>query len=260
MDIDVSFEFTEDIPGYWEKFFQNNGRTGTSGADPDGCSQTLRRYHQILWSRQLPNGQYMELSAGQKSDYLCWNDFRFGSDSITTSFRYKRFQGMINAVADSMDDYQRFMENFIRKSYTIGGMIIFPKRRCGINPSRGCSHQIKDRWDLTLECIRRYYSGEKNPLDEVMQKDKAFFDLFVDFKGYVDFFFLQDCVSADYGSIDFWLGDGDFSKSPLPQTVPEYLQWIDKQLEFIEKRNQRIDTFIKSDTPIACKPVAIMLE
>lgn len=73
-----------------------------------------------------------------------------------------------------------------------------------------------------------------------MIKDKAFFDLFIDFKGYVDFFYLQDCVSSDYNSVQIWLGDEQFKSNPLPQTVEEYLHWIERQLEFVKKRNERI--------------------
>lgn len=56
----------------------------------------------------------------------------------------------------------------------------------------------------------------------------------------MDFFYLQDCVSSDYQSAIFWIGDGDLSKNPLPETVDEYLIWIEKQLNFVEKRNDRI--------------------
>ena len=78
-------------------------------------------------------------------------------------------------------------------------------------------------------------------MSQTLKKNKDFFDLFVDFKGYVDFFYLQDCVSSDYRSVHFWLGDGDLSKNPMPQSVGEYLQWMEKQLEFVEKRNERIE-------------------
>ena len=72
-------------------------------------------------------------------------------------------------------------------------------------------------------------------------RDKEFFDLFVDFKGYVDFFFLQDCVSDDYNKVVNWLGKEWFAEEdPLPQTVEEYLKWIDVQMEFLQKRNARI--------------------
>ena len=74
---------------------------------------------------------------------------------------------------------------------------------------------------------------------------KEFFDLFIDFKGYVDFFYLQDCVSTDYQSVIFWIGDGDLSKNPMPKTVDEYLLWIEKQLDFVSKRNKRIELEIQ---------------
>ena len=32
-------------------------RTDAGGGDPDRYSGTLRRYHQLLWSKPLPNGQ-----------------------------------------------------------------------------------------------------------------------------------------------------------------------------------------------------------
>ena len=44
----------------------------------------------------------------------------------------------------------------------------------------------------------------------------------------------------------FWIGDGDMSKNPMPQTVEEYLQWIEKQLDFVTKRNNRIEKSINA--------------
>ena len=72
------------------------------------------------------------------------------------------------------------------------------------------------------------------------------FDLFVDFKGFVDFFFLQDCVYQNYSKVEIWLGKGDFSEDPLPKTVEQYLAWINTEMQFLEQRNKRIDDYIKS--------------
>lgn len=92
----------------------------------------------------------MDLAIGNGSDYLTWNGFRFGSDSITASFRYNKYRTMLDKIKQAVPNYSHFMEDYLRKSYTIGGSIIFPKRRYGsINQSRGCNPQIKDRWDLT---------------------------------------------------------------------------------------------------------------
>lgn len=246
--IDVNFDFTTDTPHYWDGFWEGNNGLGSGGNDPDAMSQTLRAYHRALWSRELPNGEMMDLSIGRGYEYLTWKNFRFGSDSITASFRYKRYQYMIDQVRQTVPNYKEFMERFLRKAYTIGGMIIFPKRRHGsINQNRGCNSQISDRWDLTLECIRKFYLGEESPLYDTLQQEREFFDLFVDFKGYVDFFFLQDCVSPDYQSVKFWLGNGEFTGNPLPQTVEDYLHWIKESLDFVENRNKRIHEFCISE-------------
>lgn len=130
-------------------------------------------------------------------------------------------------------------------SYTIGPMIIFPKHQNSINQRRGTNQYICDRGDLTLECIRRWYGGEESPLSGILDSDADFFKLFVSFKEYVDYFFLQDCVTDDYSKVKIWYGKGDFSEIyPMPKTVEEYLKWIDDQKEFVQLRNRRNDDFV----------------
>ena len=243
MNLDVDFDFTTDTPGFWDGFWERNDGLGYCGNDPDTHSPTLREYHRILWSRELPNRQIMKLEPGYGSDYLVWNGMRFASDSITTGFRYKRMKPLIDQVADSMDDYKGWMESVIRRSYTIGGMIIFPKHRNSINQCRGTNKMVMDRWDLTLECIRRFYSGEESPLTWCLEQDKEFFELFVDFRGYVDFFLLQDCVSTDYSEVKMWLDTEPFVQDPSPTNVEDYLKWIEKEIEFVNKRNKRVIDF-----------------
>ncbi len=240
MIIDTSFDFTTDSPHYWDNFWQNNSGMGGGGSDPDISSKTLQRYHQSLWSKVLPNGEMMNLKAGVGSNYLTWRDFRFGSDSIVVSFRHYKCYELITAVKEAIPDYKQFVEYFVHQTYTIGGSIIFPKHVNSMNQRKGCHPLIGDRWDLTLECIRRFYNGEDSPLYSVLHKDRAFYDLFVDFKGFVDYFFLQDCVEDDYSHVKIWLGKGDFTENPYPQTIAQYLQWIDTQLDFTAKRNLRI--------------------
>ena len=95
-------------------------RTDTSkGKDPDFYSSTLRQYHQLLWSRKLPNGEVMEQVRGEVVDFVAW------------------------------------CEEFQHRTYTIGGMIIFPRHTGSMNQRRGMHPRIVDRWDLTMECIRR---------------------------------------------------------------------------------------------------------
>ncbi|MBR5554157.1 MAG: hypothetical protein IKV98_09970 [Clostridia bacterium] len=245
-DLNVNFDFTTDSADYWENFWERNNGLGAGGSDPDVASKTLQEYHCVLWSKKLPNGEDLMLTKGAGSCYLTWNEFRFGSDSITESFRYNKYRTMIEKIKMFVPNYNEFIEDYIRKSYTIGGSIIFPKRMGGINQSRGCHPQIKDRWDLTLECIRKFYNDEENPLAECLDRDRKFFELFVDFKGYVDYFFLQDCVSEDYSSVLFWLEDEDHISNPLPQNPTDYVKFIEKELNFVQKRNGRIEMYINS--------------
>lgn len=37
-------------------------RKDSGGKDPDMASPTLRRYHRLLWSKPLPNGEIMQLT------------------------------------------------------------------------------------------------------------------------------------------------------------------------------------------------------
>lgn len=244
-DIDTNFDFTTDTPKFWDNFWNNNDGFGAGSNDPDKKSPTLRNYHQILWSKKLPNGQFMKLKQGNtEKEYLYWDNFRFGSDTLIADFKYKKMKDVLDKLQQALPNYIDFQETFLRKTYTIGGMIIFPKHPNSINQLRGTNPQIKDRIDLTLECIRKYYLNETSPLYDTLKNDKDFFDLFVDFKGYVDFFFLQDLVSDDYSSVIFFIGNGDFNNSPLPCNIDEYMAWYNKSVDFIDKRNKRIEEYL----------------
>lgn len=187
--IDVSFDFTTDSPHYWDGFWERNNGLGAGKTDPDKDSPTLKAYHQYLWSKELPNGEKMELLPGDRYTYLQWKDFRLSSDSIIVSFRYNKYRHMIEQVKEAVGDYRAYYEEMLHKAYTIGGMILFPQHPGSMNQNKGTNTKISDRWDLTLECIRRYYQGQDSPLFGTLERDKAFFDLFVDFKGYVDLLF-----------------------------------------------------------------------
>ena len=246
-EIKVGFDFTSDVPGYWDGYWETSP-WGWSGKDPDSKSPTLRRYHQLLWSKMLPNGEQMKLVDGRGKFYLRWKDFYFGSDSIIVSFRHSDKNDVLDDVRQRVPDFRTYIENYVRASYTIGGMMLFPQHKYSFNCARGCNKRICDRWDLTLECIRRFYQGGESPLTKALERDREFFELFVDFKGYVDFFFLQDCVDKKYERVNLWLGEDFFEKNPYPHNADEYLMWIKKQCNFLQKRNKRIDNFIHERT------------
>ena len=216
-------------------------QTDSNGKDPDSASPTLRAYHQLLWSKPLPNGQEMKL--GIEKNCLKWGDIWFGCDSITASFLHWRFP-LKEYVEQNIPNFAEWKNNYWHKTYTIGGSIIFPMHRWSMNQARGCSVKICDRWDLTLECIRRFDAGESTPLDKALEKDRDFFSLFVDFKGYVDFFLLQDCVDEKY-NVKKWLDTNHFDSMPMPKNIDEYYKWIDTQLDFVAKRGKRIEDYCK---------------
>ena len=225
--IDITFDF----------------RTDSKGRDPDTYSPTLNANNRALWSKGLPNGEVMDLQSKGAPFVLSWKDFYFTSDTIIVEMRSLKNQKIIDQALEHIEDFEEVYEHLLRRFYSIGSMIIFPVHVNSMNQRRGMNILIADRWDLTLECIRRYYAGEESPLTKVIEQDKAFYDLFLDFKGYVDFFFLQDCVSEDYFSVNIWMGDALFRKSGLPETVEEYFKFLLKEHIFLDKRNKRIQDY-----------------
>jgi hypothetical protein len=219
-------------------------RTDSGGKDPDQRSATLRRYHQLLWSKPLPNGILFDLDVSTPGVYLhhksVLGEFELSSDSIVHPFDYwVRTEALIKQVP------QRDLDDFNNVGSTIGGFLVFPSNPIAggqtINMARGGSRRIDDRIDLTLECIRRYYMGDDSPLAATLSKYREFFSLFVDFDGYVQFFLLQDLLTVDR-EVNFFLPFADFDSPTLPATVDEYQAYRTSVTKFVVARNERIGT------------------
>lgn len=227
-DIDITFDFRLDTP---------------DKRDPDQHSPTLRRYHKSLWSKPLPGGAVFELVDTTPGVYLHHRsglgEFRLSSDTVIPLFRKER---RIAHIFTELPDDE--WETFQSAGYTIGGMMIFPGNQVGrkmtINAQRGCHPRVKDRFDLTVECIRRHYSGERSPLTETLERYSDFFALLEDFRGYVDFFLLQDLVTEDYGSVRHFTPFGQFSLWPVPDTAEVFRAYMRNASGFIAARNNRI--------------------
>lgn len=226
--IDINFNFLSDTP---------------LGKDPDTFSPTLRSYHKHLWSKALPNGAFFNLDDTKKNAYLYHQselgEFFLSSDSAIHTFT--RIPSMAHIISHLNPGEADAFRNL---SYTIGGMIIFPANRVNgkatINGARGMHPRIKDRIDLTLECIRRHYHNQTSPLSDSLARYEDFFDLFTDFRGYVEFFLLQDLVAEDFSTIKFFTHFEDFKTPALPQSLDAYLSYKELTIEFITRRNQRI--------------------
>jgi hypothetical protein len=226
--IDVAFDVRDDTP---------------RGKDPDAHSPTLRKYHRWLWNKPLPSGVLFELGVNTPRVYLHHKsrlgEFFLSSDSVIPSFTKQR---ALSRVLEQIPLGDR--DRFSRLTYTIGGMIVFPANQVAgkmtINGQRGCHPRIKDRFDLTVECIRRHYCALQSPLTPTLDRYADFFGLFESFEGYVDFFLLQDLVTRDYSAVRFFAPFTDFEASPLPATLEAYLEYCDRASEFIQARNARI--------------------
>jgi len=224
-DIDVTFDVRRDTP---------------DGMDPDTHSETLRRYHRLLWSKPLPSGVVFELDDVTPGCYLhhksIAGEFFLSSDSVIPTYSYRPDILSLTSAAE--------LEAFDAIGHTIGGMMVFPgfqiDRRWTINQARGCDGFVADRFDLTLECIRRHYSGGKSPLTDVLARYSDFFRLYRDFHGYVAFFLLQDLVSPDGSAVKIAAPFSDFGRSPVPCTADEYREYREAMTAFLEARNQRI--------------------
>ncbi len=225
-------------------------RLDAGGRDPDAYSATLRRYHQFLWSKPLPDGRVFELDVTTKGTYLHHRsdagEFWLSSDSVIQT--YTRW-GVKPKVLDAFLPAQ--LARFFAVGYTIGGMMVFPgnqvDRKPTINATRGLLRTvIGDRMDLTLECIRRHYLGEKSPLGETLLRYRDFFALFGDFRGYVDFFLLQDLVSEEGADVAFFAPFDGFASSAIPQDVATYRGFMERSTAFVQARNARMAAWAAS--------------
>ena len=239
MAIDTNFNFYSDA----------------NGGDPDSTSLTLRRYHKILWSKPLPNGHLFELNDNKNGAYLYhrseFGEFFFGSDAITHSYRnHKRKKWITEQILNEVNE-------LFDAGSTIGAYIIFPNNRINgkhtINQARGVNGLIDDRFDLTLECIRLFYLGDKSPLYDTLLRYKNFFNLFDDFMGYIHFFLLDDLIDEN-NKIKFYLPFDGFNTRPTFSDVSQYLLYKKGVINFIKSRNKRIEKYVKKEEKAECEP------
>lgn len=243
-DILVHDNGTDLIDTTFEVYNDSNNK------DPDSYSPTLNHYHYLLWHKPLPDGPLFDLRKVYRDRFLLEDqgtnqlNIQYSSDSIIHPFHYWK---CMTSILEQVPKHE--IEAFHRLGSTVGGYIIFPAQRINgkptINTARGLHGKIKDRFDLTLECIRLHYLNKDNPLANVLNRYEAFFKLFTDFKGYVQFFLLDDLVEEDYTQIRFWHPfDGFDTVKPVPRTVNEYQAYMQNVMQFIKSRNQRILTYV----------------
>ena len=236
--LDVNHNFSDDV-----KFIPKD-----KDHDPDSKSTKLWNYHRLIWHKELPNKNLPD-NMFALDKYLHWSHFRFGPDCFLNLYLAHKKPIIKNIVDKAYENNKS--ERHQEPPYTIGASLIFPKNgtRYSINVRRGFNcPKIRDRIDLTLECIRRYYSKElPNPLQEPLDANKDFFDLFVDFEGYIKFFLLDDFVSKDYKTVKFLLPFDNFQSDGYPKSVEEWRTLRRDLTNLVQARNIRIDDYCKTN-------------
>lgn len=240
----------------------NYFREETGWKDPDSFSKTLAQYHQLLWSRQPLQAFTIDKTCRLISDSRVY----YSSDRMCPPFINKKASGFCHNFGNRMKFIDEMLSEGERKKFyllsnTIGNRIIFPQTKINnlptINQARGygkTSYQTRDRFDLTLECIRKFYCylitqdevDGISPLFETLKRYSTFFKLFKNFKGYIDFFLLEALVDVNY-KIKFFLDFDDFTSEgfvSLP-TEDNYLRYKSNVEKFINQRNQDILYFSK---------------
>lgn len=139
-------------------------RAECPGRDIDSHSPTVKCYHQMLWSKPLPDGTQFELAAGSPGAFLRHESprgvFVLASDQIIRTFE------PVRAMAKVLDQLPRSdRDEFLREGASMAGLTVFPVGN-GYTPNqaRGTHPRIRDRFDLTLEAIRRHYIGDASPI------------------------------------------------------------------------------------------------
>ena len=225
-----------------------NVYSDAQGGDPDSTSPTLRSYHTMLWSKPLPNGKIFQLS-DKNGVYLYHKselgEFILGSDAITHSYRNQtRKHWLTKQIQSEVDE-------LFGTGSTIGAYTLFPKNKIDnkftINQARGINSLIDDRFDLTLECIRLFYLGQKSPLYDTLLRYKNFFNLFESFTGYIKFFLLDDLIDENQ-KIKFYLPFDDFKTKLTFSDIDEYMMYKKGVMNFIKSRNKRIETYTSERT------------
>ena len=223
-------------------------RTDAGGRDPDSHSKTLRRYHQLLWSKPLPNGAQFDLDT-KLHHTSTLGQYWLASDNIVHTYSSWVQPAHLVEIIGQVPAAE--VTAFRDLACTVGGYLVFPAQvrvdgrwRRSINQSRGMHPRIRDRFDLTLECIRRHYEGRPSPLTGALGPYADFFALFGDFTGYVDHFLLNDLVEDDRDEVRFFTAFDDFASSPLPAgNVSKYREYMKRSMDFVRARNERITDY-----------------
>ena len=212
-------------------------------SDPDAVSRTLRHNHQYIWNKPLPNGKLFELDISCRMPLLTHRSelgiFELTSDHMRRTLADRvETKNLVNLLTEQL---KQFAED---RAWLVSDCILFPCKKVDgkmtINGARGMNSRIGDRFDLTLECIRRHYDGEKSPLADAIARYAGFFRLFESFEGYVNFFMLQDLVDSGLEKVKYHLPFDNFQCNAVPRDLDSYIRYLASLQEFHARRADRV--------------------
>lgn len=225
-----------------------------NGGDPDRDCPRLYAWHRALWGRSLPGIAVFQLAVTYDRGFEMSlrtpnaSEFRLASDSMIPTWSSPGWTRSF--PSDLVAEIAKDVDDFYRVASTVGGYILFPRNRIGqtgrtINQARGVDRRIADRFDLTLECIRRHYVDPtaENPLGERLAYYADFFSLFADFDGYVRFFLLDDLLTGDGRGVRSLVSGeplGAFATPAVAASATEYVAYRQRSIAFVKARNERI--------------------
>lgn len=216
MDLDTGYCFLNDVGNgeydYKTYSHESNQFNGLKYKDPDAFSSLLYKYHKLLWNKELPSGEILNIKSFGNYHLHCDGIGRLSSDFIGPSSAWAKRKGISNEDIGL----------YLKKTRTIGGHLIWPvikaTKNKTINQARGGSSGFYDRIDLTLIDLKKYYYNEDCKLKDEFDASKDWFKLFGTFENFIDFFLLQDFVDIEYKVLQF---------APLVPVLPsEYNEFI----------------------------------
>lgn len=182
-----------------------------SYVDPDRNSIKLYRYYELFLSRELPDGLYFQFKT--KRDHGTLQSM--GEDIILTG----------DYIGPSKNDYfneynNKKLSEFLKVTRTFAGNIVWPKKqvdnRITVNQYKG--NVFNERMDLLLFELERFYKEFESKdcvfprLGQIFKDHIEWYKHFVDFNGFINFFYLQDFVNkVEDGFEATFVGSGSYS-------------------------------------------------
>ena len=203
------------------KFTNPQGVNDPTYRDPDGKSKEL--YDDLIELYQTKFNRIGYRLEYNNFDVLVKNEeytFSVSSDFIGSSRAHAKSVGISDVDVGK----------YLKESRVLGGHVLFPKtlwingtieytgKGGTINTARGGEKGFCDRFDCTLQDIKLFYSSQNSKLEKYYNKYNEWLYLFKSFKGFIDFFSLNDFCNPNYEVYDLSSVDDNMKYTRLIDT------------------------------------------